>query len=587
MFEIIRRYQMDIMLGLSSACIAFAFLLFFTQFLARRRKEILIFMEFVATFLLYFDRMAYLYSGDTGHKGYIMVRVSNFFVFVLTAAIVLGLDMYIADLIKVEAKKTTIPKRLYFVGAAAIFEMFLVVLSQFTGMYYYFDENNVYHRGPLFLGCYVIPVLCPLIQYSVVRKYKSAMSRLVYYSIVAYIFVPIIGGIIQIFAYGISLVNMMMVMVSITMYVSVYIDMNKTVVRAHKIEIGELKDGEQRMKRLFDQDPDVEVRDFIVPRTVDQLTRSELSECARECAAARMIVLEDFYPQLHSLMVRPETTVVQLWHACGAFKTFGFSHMDKPGGAPQSSMNHRNYDLVTVSSEKIRGIYAEAFAIPVQKVKALGVPRTDDLFDRQYMKEKREELYRRYQAAADGRVVLFAPTFRGEGNKDAYYPPEAFDVRRFMERMPEDVVLIIKNHPFVREPVHVPDDLSDRVLDLSGGEHINDLMLISDLLITDYSSCIFEAALLELPMLFYAFDLAGYEESRDFYFDYRKIVPGPVVKTLESLADQAADILNQGGGYYDDKQLAGKLEDFREVFLSALDGQGTRRIYDYLRNLII
>ena len=342
-----------------------------------------------------------------------------------------------------------------------------------------------------------------------------------------------------------------------------------------------------RVKRLFDQDPDVEVRDFIVPRTVDQLTRSELSECARECAAARMIILEDFYPQLHSLMVRPETTVVQLWHACGAFKTFGFSHMDKPGGAPQSSMNHRNYDLVTVSSEKIRGIYAEAFAIPVQKVKALGVPRTDDLFDRQYMKEKREELYRRYQAAADGRVVLFAPTFRGEGNKDAYYPPEAFDVRRFMERMPEDVVLIIKNHPFVREPVHVPDDLSDRVLDLSGGEHINDLMLISDLLITDYSSCIFEAALLELPMLFYAFDLAGYEESRDFYFDYRKIVPGPVVKTLESLADQAADILNQGGGYYDDKQLAGKLEDFREVFLSALDGQGTRRIYDYLRNLII
>lgn len=253
MFEIIRRYQMDIMLGLSSACIAFAFLLFFTQFLAKRRKGILIFMEFVATFLLYFDRMAYLYSGDTGHKGYVMVRVSNFFVFVLTAAIVLGLDMYIADLIKVEAKKTTIPKRLYFVGAAAIFEMFLVVLSQFTGMYYYFDENNVYHRGPLFLGCYVIPVLCPLIQYSVVRKYKSAMSRLVYYSIVAYIFVPIIGGIIQIFAYGISLVNMMMVMVSITMYVSVYIDMNKTVVRAHKIEIGELKDGEQRMKRLFDQ----------------------------------------------------------------------------------------------------------------------------------------------------------------------------------------------------------------------------------------------------------------------------------------------------------------------------------------------
>ncbi|MBO4459001.1 MAG: HD domain-containing protein [Butyrivibrio sp.] len=253
MFDFIRTYQLDIMLGLSTACMAFAFLLFFTQFLSMKRKWILILMEFVATFLLYFDRLAYMYSGDTSQKGYVIVRVSNFFVFALTAMIVFAFNMYIVDLISVEANVKKIPKRLIFTGTAAVIEIILVVISQFTGMYYYFDENNTYHRGPLFLVCYIIPVVCPLIQYSVVRWYRASISRLVYFSIVAYIFVPIIAGIIQIFEYGISIVNMAMVLVSITMYVSIYLDINKTVMRAHKIEVGELKEGEQRMKRLFDQ----------------------------------------------------------------------------------------------------------------------------------------------------------------------------------------------------------------------------------------------------------------------------------------------------------------------------------------------
>ncbi len=98
---------------------------------------------------------------------------------------------------------------------------------------------------------------------------------------------------------------------------------------------------------------------------------------------------------------------------------------------------------------------------------------------------------------------MFAPTFRGDGNKDAYYPLEAFDVNHFMERQPEDTVLILKNHPFVKQKFTVDAQWQDRVLDLSGEEHINDLMLISNLLITDYSSSVFEAAILELPMLFY------------------------------------------------------------------------------------
>lgn len=330
------------------------------------------------------------------------------------------------------------------------------------------------------------------------------------------------------------------------------------------------------VKRWFEEnEPEVEITTFINTKTVDQLRKKELRDCAFKCATSAVIILEDFYPQLHSIQKRSETKIVQLWHACGAFKTFGLTRMGKQGGAPQTSMNHRNYDLVPVSSDTVRDIYAEAFGISGSKVQALGVPRTDLLFDWDYEEKKREELYGKYPILKENRVILFAPTFRGDGNKDAYYPLEAFDVNHFMERQPEDTVLILKNHPFVKQKFTVDAQWQDRVLDLSGEEHINDIMLISNLLITDYSSSVFEAAILELPMLFYAFDEKEYMDSRDFYFDYSQFTPGPVVTDFEALCEESAAMLQNIVSANEQADL----KKFRETFLNTVDGCSTERIY--------
>ena len=131
--------------------------------------------------------------------------------------------------------------------------MCLAIVSAFTGLYYYFDENNVYHRGPGFLIAYIVPIICPILQYIIIRKYKKYFSKIIYISIVLYIFVPIICGIIQIFFYGISIVNMAMVAVSISMYIFSYIDVNNTVKHAHEIEIQHMQGEQKRMQRLFDQ----------------------------------------------------------------------------------------------------------------------------------------------------------------------------------------------------------------------------------------------------------------------------------------------------------------------------------------------
>ncbi len=253
MFELIRAHQLNIMLVLCGACFILIFLLLNTRFLNKTRKIILILIETFALFLLWFDRQAYIWSGDVSRTGYVMVRVSNFLVFFLTSAIVFGFNLYLEDLLKNEGGCTVLPKRLRFVSGLTIAGMCLAVVSALTGLYYYFDETNRYHRGDGFLIAYIIPVLGPLIQYTVIRQNRKKFSRLIYTSMLLYIFVPILCGILQIFMYGISIVNMSLVAVSVFLYVFMYLDLNNTVEHAHEIEIKNMQGEQARMHRLFEQ----------------------------------------------------------------------------------------------------------------------------------------------------------------------------------------------------------------------------------------------------------------------------------------------------------------------------------------------
>ena len=253
MFDFIRANQLDMMLCLSGICFTMGILLFLTKSLEKRRKWILIIMEVIATLLLMNDRNAYIYAGDTSTKGYYMVRISNFMVFFLTSMIVMAFNAVLMDQLATTGKMTVLPRRLIVSGLIGAFGMLMAVISAFTNLYYYFDTTNRYHRGPGFLISYIWPIVGPMIQYTVIRQYKDKFSKLIYTALVLYLFVPIVCGIIQIFEYGISIVNMAMVLVSIFLYVFTYLDVNEAIERAHEIETRQLVADRQSMKRLFDQ----------------------------------------------------------------------------------------------------------------------------------------------------------------------------------------------------------------------------------------------------------------------------------------------------------------------------------------------
>lgn len=253
MLEFLRIQQLNIMMVLIGGCVVISCLLFITRAVSKKRRTILISLELMALMLLSFDRLAYSYQGVSGNVGYIMVRLSNFLVFFLTPGTLFVFNLYLIDLITNEGRMEKVPGSLKFVQAASLLAMALAVISAFSGLYYTFDEYNNYHRGPLFFICYIIPVISPVIQISVIRKCRRHFSKLIFTSLVLYMAVPMAAAVIQIFVYGLSLVNMSVVAVSVLLYFLTYLDINEAVERTHKKEMEDLKEEEERVKRLFDQ----------------------------------------------------------------------------------------------------------------------------------------------------------------------------------------------------------------------------------------------------------------------------------------------------------------------------------------------
>ena len=253
MIEFLSAHQLNIMLALSSVCATIALFVLIANALPKRRRMALLFHELASMFLLYFDRLAYMYSGDQTQTGFVMVRVTNFFVFALTNVVVLTFNQSITDILMTDGKLTKIPRRIKVVNALTVMGVFMVVVSQFTGIYYYFDELNTYHRGPLFILCYVLPVVAPLIQLTVIVQYKKLINRGIYISLVLFIVVPIFASIIQIFAYGLSLTNIAIVGLAVVIYIFALFDINERIQKASQNEIEYLKKERKNMQRLFDQ----------------------------------------------------------------------------------------------------------------------------------------------------------------------------------------------------------------------------------------------------------------------------------------------------------------------------------------------
>lgn len=284
-------------------------------------------------------------------------------------------------------------------------------------------------------------------------------------------------------------------------------------------------------------------------------------------ATSKYILIDDFFPLMYVINIRKGSKFIQVWHALGAFKRVGYSRLDIDN---QNSLTHRNYTDTIVSSENIVDNYAEAFGIDGNKVHPLGIPRTDMFFDEAKKEKIREQIYEKYPELKEKRVILFAPTFRGQGRKSAHYPEEYIDLDEIYKSLEEKDILVLKLHPFIKNKLAIKEEYKDKIIDLTEYKDINELLLITNLLITDYSSVIFEYSFMEKPIIFYVPDLEEYGSSRSFYYDYDEYIYGSIAKTKEELIEQIKNPVVD----------ANKIKEFKNKFLNKCDGNSTKRFVE-------
>ena len=252
-FEVLAKHQLNIMLALSAVCANLAIFMLFLKTISPKRKASLILMDISAGLLLIFDRYAYMFRGDTSDLGFVMVRVSNFFVYFLTLVCILMFNSFLSDLCQVNAKEKKMPVRLQIARAILILGMILVIISQFTHLYYYFDESNLYQRSSTFWLCYVPPFGSLIIQFIVIISYHKILKRSVRIFLYVFTLMPLFFSALQFFTRGVSLTNISLAVVVILLFLFSLIDLSNEAQKAKTIEINYLKKEQKDIQLLFEQ----------------------------------------------------------------------------------------------------------------------------------------------------------------------------------------------------------------------------------------------------------------------------------------------------------------------------------------------
>ena len=338
-------------------------------------------------------------------------------------------------------------------------------------------------------------------------------------------------------------------------------------------------------------------------------------------ARAQFVFVNEVSYFLSCLPVRTETTVIQTWHACGAFKKFGYSVIGKGFGTTREDLEkypvHGNFSYVTVSAPEVVWAYAEAFHMEdhPERILPVGVSRTDLFFSRKYRekacgktawilrrmapelflsgdgKKQKKPLTSRQtyeqipdvytdrvdngadaadQVVPGRKIILYAPTFRGSaGNASS---PDRLDIPLMKKALEDDYILLINHHPFVKAKNRpkIPAGCGGFAFDMTDRLSIEELLTVADVCITDYSSLIFEYSLFERPLVFFAYDMPSYLDERGFYYPVPEMMPGPVCTKTHEIVD----VLKQSGGDFD----LARVRAFKYRFMGACDGHATSRV---------
>jgi CDP-glycerol glycerophosphotransferase len=304
--------------------------------------------------------------------------------------------------------------------------------------------------------------------------------------------------------------------------------------------------------------------------------RADGREHYEAMAAARFLVTDDFFPEWFAR--REDQVCVQTLHGT-PLKRVGLDVPHLRSTIRRSwrwSEQVAGWQFVLSPNSFSTPIIERAFGVTGELLET-GLPR-NDLLAGPEADARREQVRVRLGLGSGTRAVLYAPTLRDHvvdrhGN---YRLDLGVDLERLREAAGPDAVVLFRNHPKVEDPLDFGED--GPVRDVSAYPDVAELLLAADVLITDYSSLMFDFAITGRPMLFFTYDLDRYEhEIRGFYIDFRAQAPGPLLTTEDELLDALRELGDDVPAGY-----AVRYAEFRSSFLPLDDGGAAARVVERL-----
>lgn len=250
-----------------------------------------------------------------------------------------------------------------------------------------------------------------------------------------------------------------------------------------------------------------------------------LIKSLRYLAISSVCVIDSYWPAVSMLNHKEELTVIQIWHALGAIKKFGYQTLGKEYGRDReisvAMFMHRKYDFVIAGGHAWNKYFAEAFDVSENQIINIGLPRIDYLLNTE--KENREKVLEKYPQFNNKPVILYAPTFRRSANKSPIDLINKLDDGRYN--------IVIKSHP--NQPIEFDGASVYYCPEFSTME----MLSISEYVITDYSAVAIEAAVLDKKTLYYLYDYEEYLKANGLNVDPMKTMPGCSFKEADSIVE--------------------------------------------------
>ena len=280
------------------------------------------------------------------------------------------------------------------------------------------------------------------------------------------------------------------------------------------------------------------------------------------------------------IVKRKGTTYLQTWHGTPLKRLASDMFNVDMGGVTNLDeykekffRNSRRWDYLLAQNDYSAEIFERAFNFKKEMI--YGYPANDIL----YTKNNESDINAikdKLGIPKDKKVIIYAPTWREDNffKKGHYKMSIELDLDKMQKELGDEYVVIIRAHYLIASSINVAD-YKGFVYDFSQGFDIQELYLISDILITDYSSVMFDFANLKRPMIFFTYDLEKYRDSlRGFYFDFEKVAPGKIAMTTDEIVDTIANIDEVNEEYKD------RYEAFYNKFCHVDNGESAKNIVE-------